>query len=179
MPAPFGSGFTHDSSIATVVTLAGLAGPQPATADDAADCIGPDPAAGIPACTHVINAAASAEAVADAFVARAKHRVLVNDLAAALTDIDEALRRDPSNADAHPNRGVVYGIQGRFDEALAALDEGIRLSPATPAESPDALSSRSVLYLATHRLQRRAHVCSFAWRRANESGFEESPARGR
>jgi hypothetical protein len=31
-----------------------------------------------------------------AFVARAKHRVLVNDLDAALTDIDEALRRGPS-----------------------------------------------------------------------------------
>jgi tetratricopeptide (TPR) repeat protein len=118
-----------------LAALASLATLKPAAADDAADCDGADPAVGIPACTRLIEAAAPADAVVAAYVRRAKHRIFDGDLETALEDIDEALRLDPTHADAHHNLGIVYSFQGRYEEALDALDEAIRSSPETSAES--------------------------------------------
>lgn len=128
-------GTSRSSLVRIAVSAALLLSPATAAADDASDCIGAEPAAGVAACTRLIEAAASADTVVAAYVARAKHRTLLDELDAALADVDEALRRDPRHADALHNRGVVYSFQGRYDEALAALDEAIRLSPATSAES--------------------------------------------
>jgi tetratricopeptide (TPR) repeat protein len=39
------------------------------------------------------------------------------------------LERDPNYLAAHYNRGLVYRILGRWDEAIAAFSEVIRIDP--------------------------------------------------
>ncbi|MBA4377621.1 MAG: hypothetical protein C0395_03050 [Gemmatimonas sp.] len=69
------------------------------------------------------------------------------DRAAALADLDRALRLDPRYADALGNRGVVKGERGDYDGAIADFDEALRLAPAFAAARAgraDALFRRGV-----------------------------------
>ncbi|MGH6945753.1 MAG: tetratricopeptide repeat protein, partial [Kiloniellales bacterium] len=119
-----------------ILAVAGALSVAPAAADDETDCAGSDPAHGIPACTRLVERAGTADGeLAKTYVNRAKHQIVASQLDAASADLEEALRRDPGNADAHHNRGVVFTFQGRYEEALAALDEAIRLAPQSSAES--------------------------------------------
>ena len=76
---------------------------------------------------------AEAERCADAVIAaggapgwrlRGALRVLADDHAAALADLDEALRRDPRDYEAHVWRGEALYRLGRPDDAFAALNRG-------------------------------------------------------
>ena len=49
--------------------------------------------------------------------------------AEALADFDAAIRLDPTDAEAHVNRGLTYFDLGRHVEALADYDAAIRLDP--------------------------------------------------
>lgn len=58
-------------------------------------------------------------------------RFYVGDVAGALRDQEEAIRRDPTLADGHQRRGVIlYNSGGDLGEAERSLREGIRLSAA-------------------------------------------------
>ena len=49
--------------------------------------------------------------------------------AEALPHIEDSLRVNPRNPDAHNNRGIALAKLGRFDDALAAYAEALRLKP--------------------------------------------------
>lgn len=51
------------------------------------------------------------------------------DIEAALSDLEQAVRRNGSNAALHRNRGNAYLQKGDLDRALADLNEAIRLDP--------------------------------------------------
>ena len=104
------------SQCAAAVSLALLLRLGSAAADDSADCIGSDPAAGIPACTRVIEAAASADAVVAAYVARAKHRTLQNELDEALADndvVDESQKQVDKNYLGNYSR--LLALKNKYD----------------------------------------------------------------
>ena len=50
----------------------------------------------------------------------------------AIADYNEAIRLDPSNADAHRGRGNAYYSKGEYDRAISDYNEAIRLNPADP-----------------------------------------------
>ena len=50
-------------------------------------------------------------------------------LDAALSDLNESIKLDPTSACALTNRGRVYGFKGDLDRAMADYDEAIRLDP--------------------------------------------------
>ena len=47
----------------------------------------------------------------------------------AIAECDEAIRLNPSDADAYFNRGVAYDNVGQFDRAIGDYDQAIRLDP--------------------------------------------------
>jgi tetratricopeptide (TPR) repeat protein len=67
----------------------------------------------------------------------------------AISDYGEAIRRDPNNAASLGNRGAAHFLLGHDNEALADLNESIRLAPGVA----EPLMIRCLL-----RLRRRAFV---------------------
>ena len=47
----------------------------------------------------------------------------------ALADVNEAIRLNPQNPEAHNDRGWVYFNKREFDNAIAACSEALRLDP--------------------------------------------------
>lgn len=47
----------------------------------------------------------------------------------AIADFDEAIRREPTQATYHRDRGLQWSLHGDFDRALADFSEAIRLAP--------------------------------------------------
>jgi tetratricopeptide (TPR) repeat protein len=55
------------------------------------------------------------------------------DVDRALADLDEALRLEPGNEEAHSTRGTIHLMRGDYVRARADLDEAVRLSPGSSA----------------------------------------------
>jgi len=104
--------------------------PADRSGSDTVSCLGADAAIGIPACTRVIAQSSpdSPEQI-NAYVARSKHYTIAEDLDRALADTNEALQRDPVNADALHNRALVHYYLGHFDEAMADINKEMAARP--------------------------------------------------
>jgi adenylate cyclase len=76
----------------------------------------------------------------------------------ALTAIDRAIELNPNYALAHAQRGVVLAFLNRPDEAIAAAERAIRLSP----NDPTVLNSYVTLYLAHLAAGRYEEALSWA-----------------
>ena len=66
---------------------------------------------------------------AAAYLARGRAHFLKGEDGRAISDLDAALRLEPSSAAAHLLRGIVYGYMGRHDQVVSDMSEAIRLSP--------------------------------------------------
>ena len=64
------------------------------------------------------------------------HRALVqhanHEYDAAIADLTEAIRLDPTNSNFYSNRGRTYNARKEYDRAILDLDQSIRLNPANP-----------------------------------------------
>lgn len=47
----------------------------------------------------------------------------------AIQDLDEAIRRNPDDAEAYVNRGIAYVAKGEYNRAIQDFDQAIRLKP--------------------------------------------------
>lgn len=66
-------------------------------------------------------------------ISRARGAIEKQDMQAALVDLDEALRLDPTRATGYASRGIVHGATGKLDRALQDFDRAIELKPDEPA----------------------------------------------
>ncbi|CAM5512806.1 hypothetical protein MAUB1S_08559 [Mycolicibacterium aubagnense] len=90
------------------------------------------------------RAIALAPDFADAYWRRGKANLLyARDLTAALQDLNEALRLDPSQAEFLVTRASILGWLGQPDPALADLDRALALDPL----SVHALTNRGIAYV--------------------------------
>ena len=51
------------------------------------------------------------------------------DYDAAIAAFTEAIRLDPTNAEAYCNRGRAHGMKGEYDRTISDCTEAIRLDP--------------------------------------------------
>jgi len=94
-------------------------------------------------CTQAIESGQlSGKGLAFAFYRRGNGYYEKRDYDRAILDYDEAIRLNPSHANAHSNRGVAYARKGDYDHAILDYDEAIRLNP----NHADAFSNRGVAY---------------------------------
>ncbi len=85
---------------------------------------------GIAACDRVIgDSKVTAKDRAAAFSSRCGWWWAKNDQDRALSDCNEAIRADSSNASAFVNRGNTFLSKSDFEHALADFNEAIRLDP--------------------------------------------------
>jgi tetratricopeptide (TPR) repeat protein len=60
---------------------------------------------------------------------RGSMRLRINDYDSAFKDFNEAIGREPNNANAYSHRGEAYSQKGQYDEAIKDFSEIIRLDP--------------------------------------------------
>jgi formylglycine-generating enzyme required for sulfatase activity/lipoprotein NlpI len=77
---------------------------------------------------RVVRTAASADAATEAYE-KGKTCLDKKDYDAAISAFAEAIRLDPTNAEAYCGRGLAYGQKGEPDKAIADCTEAIRLDP--------------------------------------------------
>ncbi len=65
----------------------------------------------------------------DAFIGLAKYSLSARDIEAATDFAEQAVTRDPKNADAWLFKGDLLRMQGKTDPALAAYDQVVKLKP--------------------------------------------------
>ena len=95
-----------------------------------AQCEGSDPALVIPACTAVIASSQSShDLVSLALSNRAVAYEKLGQNDRAMTDLDEAIKRDAKNPHAWVNRGNLYLAQGQFDRAMADYNQALVVHP--------------------------------------------------
>src|SRR5262249_4283868 len=66
------------------------------------------------------------------------------DFERAIPDYDNAIRLDPSYANAYSNRGNAHRAMGNFERAIADYSDAIRLDP----DNPNRVRSRGYAYFA-------------------------------
>lgn len=66
---------------------------------------------------------------ASVLVERAKTAIDQNDIAAAIADLNQAVSKEPSNAEAFTQRARAYFLQGKDDLALADAEKALNLKP--------------------------------------------------
>ena len=66
------------------------------------------------------------------FSGRALEYMFLSDIRSAISDMNEAIRLDPSNASYYAYRGGFYDRIGQPDQALKDLNKAIELNPNTP-----------------------------------------------
>ena len=49
------------------------------------------------------------------------------NMTAALVDLDEAIRLEPTDGPAHVLRGAIWNSKGEFDKAISDTDQAMRL----------------------------------------------------
>ena len=110
-----------------------LAGPLAAQSDKTWEtCIAVDgtPASRFEACTAIIEAKSeTGRRLAGAYCIRGHELTEKRDLDAALADLNEAIRLDPTYACAYNNRGRAYGFKREYDRAIEDYNEALRLDP--------------------------------------------------
>ena len=74
--------------------------------------------------------------LSDAYTARGRIRMERGELGLARADLDDAIRQDPGNAEAHDLLALVQDPQGRRPQAEAESDQAERLDPVNLAGSP-------------------------------------------
>ena len=83
------------------------------------------------ACSAVIDAKReTGSKLAAAYCFRGHGLTEKRQLDAALSDLNESIRLDPTSACALTNRGRVYAFKRDLDRAIADYDEAIRIDPA-------------------------------------------------
>jgi tetratricopeptide (TPR) repeat protein len=80
-----------------------------------------------------------------------------SNIAGAFQHLQEAIRLDPENVEAHMVLGTLHALRGENELAerhlRTTIDTNERLGPAgLPALTPDAFNTLGVLYINTHRL---------------------------
>jgi tetratricopeptide (TPR) repeat protein len=65
---------------------------------------------------------------------RARVHIALKDFSKAIEDFSTLLRHEPSNSEAHFDRGVIYQRLGHYEEALEDYSQAIRWSP--PYDEP-------------------------------------------
>jgi tetratricopeptide (TPR) repeat protein len=94
-------------------------------------------------CTQAIESGQlSGKGLAFAFYRRGNAYSEKGDYDRAIPDYDQAVRLNPSHANAFSNRGVAYAHKGDYDQAILDYAEAIRLNP----NHADAFSNRGVAY---------------------------------
>jgi tetratricopeptide (TPR) repeat protein len=86
-------------------------------------------------CTAALGGFLSEADRAATLTNRAVLRLQRREGAMALADLDAALALRPERGEAHVNRGAALILLGRFEEALAAIDQGLALNAADPHEA--------------------------------------------
>ena len=82
----------------------------------------------VTACTAVIDAKVeTGRKLAVAYCNRGHGLTEKRDLDSAMSDLDEAIRLDPTYACAYSNRGRVHALKRDFVSAMADYDEAIRI----------------------------------------------------
>src|SRR5260221_6120264 len=110
---------------------------QPPTASAEGDqnwqtCIGTATAPNdrVTACSAVIDAQAErGNKLVAAYRLRGHGLTEKRNCDPAMSDLEEAIRLDPTYACAYNNRGRVYALKRDFDHAMSDYDEAIRLNP--------------------------------------------------
>jgi tetratricopeptide (TPR) repeat protein len=95
-------------------------------------CIGTSTAPNdrVTACSAVIDAKVeTGRKLAAAYGNRGQGPTEKRDFDSAKSDLDEAIRLDPTHACAYSNRGRVHAIKRDFVSAMADYDEAIRIDP--------------------------------------------------
>jgi tetratricopeptide (TPR) repeat protein len=69
------------------------------------------------------------------------------DIAAAIQELQTALKMDPSNVNVHNSLGVCYGIQGEYEQAIEAFKSAVVLEPGEYM----ALYNLGLTYLLTQK----------------------------
>ena len=72
----------------------------------------------------------------DAFIGLAKYSLSARDIEAATDFAEQAVTRDPKNADAWLFKGDLLRMQGKVDPALAAYDQVVKLKPNSVSRPP-------------------------------------------
>jgi len=120
-------------SIASIVALCVVAGSalmSRAVADDRDTCANRTGDESIAACTRAIMSGRWLGAeLAWAYANRGAEYRSKGDYERAIADANEALRLDPTHANAYVIRGNVYTEKGDYDRAIANQNEAIRLDP--------------------------------------------------
>lgn len=112
-----------------------------AVGDDVKICadVTATPDAQVASCTRVIDSGQwSGTELAWAYSNRGNVYLGKGDLARAIKDFDEAIKLDPTYADAFYNRGVAFSDRNELDRAIKDFDQAIQLKP----EDAGALSGR-------------------------------------
>jgi tetratricopeptide (TPR) repeat protein len=111
---------------AMMCSLAGAA----AFASGLGDCGHPVAHRSIPACSALIErGSASPERQAELLLLRGTAYMIKGDNDQAIKDLDEAVRLNPSDADAFFSRGGAYFKKGDYDRAMADYDQANWLNP--------------------------------------------------
>lgn len=125
-----------------MTALALLAAPAvAAVGDDVKICadVTAKPEVQAASCTRVIDSGQwSGTELAWAYSNRGNVHLAKGDLARAIKDFDEAIKLDPTYADAFYNRGVAFSDKNELDRAIQDFDQAIKFKP----EDAGALSGR-------------------------------------
>lgn len=104
---------------------------------EAADVPGVASTAALDACDAALNQGAiSAEDIVATYVNRGVLRMRRGDLAGAIADFDEAIRRDPEEAEAYLNKGAaLIRLPGKADAAVPLFSAAIEKRTKRPAHA--------------------------------------------
>jgi tetratricopeptide (TPR) repeat protein len=107
------------------------------TCFEAADVPGQASAAALAACDMALNQEAiPSQDIVATYVNRGVLRMRRGDLAGAVADFDEAIRRDPDQAEAYLNKGAaLIRVPGKADAAVTLFSAAIEKKTKRPAHA--------------------------------------------